>query len=61
MLYDSGVVTGSSAVAPVSVGVAGVQTLTLVAAPGGAGSIDFDHADWCGPVPIGTRSAGRSP
>jgi hypothetical protein len=48
LLYDSGIVTGTSAVQNLSVNVAGVQTLTLVALPGVAGSIDYDHADWAG-------------
>ena len=49
-LYDSGVLKGTSPVAHVSVAVAGVTTLTLVAAPGVTGSIDFDHADWASPT-----------
>ncbi len=48
LLYDSGVLTGTSPVAHVSVSVAGVQTLTLVATNGVAGTIDYDHADWAG-------------
>ncbi len=48
LLYDSGVLTGASPVAHVSVNVAGVQTLTLVATNGVAGTIDYDHADWAG-------------
>ncbi len=48
LLYDSGVLAGTSPVAHVSVNVTGVQTLTLVASPGVAGSIDYDHADWAG-------------
>ena len=48
LLYDGGVLTGASAVKTLSVNVTGVQTLTLVANPGVAGSIDYDHADWAG-------------
>ena len=48
LLYDSGVLTGTSAAAHLSVNVTGVQTLTLVAGPGVAGTIDYDHADWAG-------------
>jgi hypothetical protein len=48
LLYDSGVLTGTSPVAHVNVSVAGVQTLTLIALPGVTGSIDYDHADWAG-------------
>ena len=50
MLSDSGVLTGTSAAAKVSVSVAGVKTLTLVASPGVTGAIDDDHADWCRPA-----------
>ncbi len=50
LLYDSGVLTGTSPVAHVSVSVAGVQVLTLLATPGVAGTIDYDHADWAGPL-----------
>jgi hypothetical protein len=48
LLYDSGDLTGTSSVAHVSVNVTGVQTLTLIASPGVAGTIDYDHADWAG-------------
>ncbi len=47
-LYDSGNLSGSAPVGHVSVGVAGVKTLQLVATNGVAGNIDFDHADWAG-------------
>ena len=50
MLFDSGVLTNSSPVFSINVSVAGVQTLTLVATNGVAGSIDYDHADWAGAV-----------
>ncbi|HET6251484.1 MAG TPA: NPCBM/NEW2 domain-containing protein, partial [Tepidisphaeraceae bacterium] len=48
VLYDSGVLTNLSATVSINVNVAGVQTMTLVATNGVAGSIDFDHADWAG-------------
>jgi fibronectin type 3 domain-containing protein len=48
ILFDSGVLTSSSATVHVAVSVAGVQTLSLIATNGVAGSIDFDHADWAG-------------
>ena len=46
-LFDSGVLTDAQAKA-VSVSVAGVQTLTLVATNGIANDVDYDHADWAG-------------
>ena len=49
VLYDSGVVTGNSPVGHVAVSVANVNTLTLRASPGVAGTIDYDHADWAAP------------
>ncbi len=49
-LYDSGKLSATSPVARVSVGVAGVKTLQLVATNGIAGNIDYDHADWAGAV-----------
>jgi hypothetical protein len=48
VLYDSGVLTNHSATVTINVAVAGVQTLTLSAINGVAGSIDYDHADWAG-------------
>jgi len=48
VLFDSGVLTDQSPVISLDVNVKGVQTLTLVAANGIAGNIDFDHADWAG-------------
>jgi hypothetical protein len=48
VLYDSGVLTNQNAPVSISVNVSGVQTLTLVANNGVAGSIDYDHADWAG-------------
>jgi NPCBM/NEW2 domain len=44
-LYDSGVVTGTSAVKSVNVNVAGKSTLRLVVTDAGDGNA-FDHADW---------------
>lgn len=48
LLYDSGVLTGTSPVVPIAVNITGVQQLTLVVNPGVAGTIDYDHADWAG-------------
>ena len=48
LLFDSGVLTNASPVVSINVSVAGVQTLTLLATNGVAGSIDYDHADWAG-------------
>jgi hypothetical protein len=47
LLYDSGVLNNGQS-ANIAVSLAGVQTLTLVATNGVAGSIDYDHADWAG-------------
>ncbi len=57
LLYDSGVLTGTSGVAHVSVNVTGVQTMTLIASPGVAGTIDYDHADWAGARLVATAAA----
>ena len=59
LLYDSGVLTGTSPVAHLSVSVAGVQTLTLDALPGVAGTIDYDHADWASPVLTTATTAAK--
>jgi hypothetical protein len=48
VLYDSGVLTNNSPIVSLNINLTGVQTLTLVATNGVAGSIDFDHADWAG-------------
>jgi hypothetical protein len=48
VLFDSGVLTNASPIVNISVSVVGVQTLTLVATNGVAGSINYDHADWAG-------------
>ncbi|MDB5325769.1 MAG: hypothetical protein JWM57_1338 [Phycisphaerales bacterium] len=48
VLYQSGNLTNSSATLSINVNVTGVQTMTLVATNGIAGSIDYDHADWAG-------------
>jgi hypothetical protein len=48
VLFDSGVLTNSSATVSINVSVAGVQQLTLVANNGIANNIDYDHADWAG-------------
>jgi glucose/arabinose dehydrogenase/uncharacterized protein (DUF2141 family) len=46
-VYDSGVVTGTSANQSVDVSVAGASELRLVVTDGGDG-IAYDHADWAG-------------
>ena len=46
-LYDSGVLTNDQ-VGHISVSLAGVQQLQLVATNGIANNIDYDHADWAG-------------
>ena len=61
LLYDSGVLTGTSPVAHLSVSVAGVQTLTLVANPGVSGTIDYDHADWAGTRLVATPATTVTP
>lgn len=45
VLWESPVLTGSSASMPIDVDVSGRSTLRLAATDGGDG-IDFDHADW---------------
>jgi hypothetical protein len=45
MIYDSGLMTGTSATKSLTLNVAGTQQLTLVVTDGGNG-IDFDHSDW---------------
>jgi hypothetical protein len=47
VLYDSGVLTNDQ-LGHVSVSVAGVQTLELIATNGIANNIDYDHSDWAG-------------
>lgn len=46
VLYTSPTLTGASAVRRVSLNVAGVQQLTLIARTTITGNIDYDHADW---------------
>jgi hypothetical protein len=46
-IYDSGIMTGSSATKTVSVDVTGKSQLKLVVTNGGD-NIDSDHADWAG-------------
>ena len=60
-LYDSGVLTSSSATAHIAVSVAGVQTLQLIATNGVVGSIDYDHADWAGAALVSTPTAPAAP
>jgi hypothetical protein len=46
ILYDSGTLTGSSAVKNISVNVTGVTQMQLVVLSTIPGSIDYDHSDW---------------
>jgi hypothetical protein len=48
VLFDSGVLTGTSPVVHVNVSVAGVQQLQLLAINGIAANWNWDHADWAG-------------
>jgi hypothetical protein len=48
VLFDSGVLTGTSPVVHVNVSVAGVQQLQLLAINGVAANWNWDHADWAG-------------
>ena len=50
VLFDSGVLTGSSPVDHINISIVGVQTLTLMANKAIANNIDYDHADWAGAV-----------
>ncbi len=63
VLFDSGVLHNGVGVAgtPVSVSVAGVKTLTLIATNGVAGSIDYDHSDWAGAALAGTPTLPAVP
>lgn len=61
VLYDSGVLTNGAAPGHISISVAGVQQMTLVATNGVAGSIDFDHADWAGAQLVATAAAPTAP
>jgi hypothetical protein len=45
VLYDSGVLTGTSDIVHVNVNVSGVQGLQLIAINGVDG-VEYDHADW---------------
>ncbi len=61
VLFDSGVLHNGVAATHVSVSVAGVQALTLVATNGVAGSIDYDHADWAGATLTGVPTVPAAP
>ena len=61
LLYDSGVLTGTSPAAHLNVNLSGVKTLTLVASPGIAGTIDFDHADWAGAKLVAAAATPTAP
>ena len=60
VLFDSGILTNSSPVVSINVSVVGVQTLTLQATNGVAGSIDYDHSDWAGTA-LSNPSAPSAP
>jgi hypothetical protein len=51
-VYDSGALTGSSAMQSINLDLTGVQQLKLVATTGVSG-IDYDHADWAGAALVG--------
>ena len=61
VLFDSGILTNSSPVVSINVSVVGVQTLTLQATNGVAGSIDYDHSDWAGARLLSNPSAPSAP
>ena len=63
VLFDSGVLHNGANVPAthVSVSVAGVKTLTLVATNGVAGDIDYDHSDWAGATLLGTPALAAVP
>lgn len=61
LLYDSGVLTRSSATQSINVSVAGVQSLAILASNGIAGSIDYDHADWAGATLVSSPQAPNAP
>ncbi len=60
VLFDSGVMNNNTATKHISISVAGVQTLTLVATNGVSG-IDYDHSDWAGAYLLGTPSKPAAP
>ncbi len=59
-VYDSGALTGSSAVQSINLNVTGVQQLKLVATNGVSG-IDYDHADWAGAALLGEPAKPAAP
>lgn len=61
VLFNSGVLTSASPTVHIAISVAGVQTLTLVANNGVAGSIDFDHSDWAGAELLAPPSLPAAP
>jgi hypothetical protein len=61
LLYNSGVLTNTSAAVNINIPVSGVQTLTLTATNGVAGTIDYDQADWAGARLISTVVAPTAP
>jgi hypothetical protein len=61
VLFDSGVMTNTSATQHIAVDVTGVQQLTLLATNGVPNSIDYDHADWAGAALIGQPAKPSMP
>jgi hypothetical protein len=59
MVYDSGLMTATSATKNVAVDISGKQTLRLVVTSGGD-NIDYDHADWAG-ARVKCATAGSRP
>lgn len=47
LLFDSGLLSNGQT-ANIAINITGVTTLTLIAAPGPDGNIDYAHADWAG-------------
>ncbi|HET6251483.1 MAG TPA: NPCBM/NEW2 domain-containing protein [Tepidisphaeraceae bacterium] len=60
VLFDSGILTSASPTVTLDVNVTGVQTLTLQATNGIAGSIDYDHADWAGARLLSAPAGGST-
>lgn len=59
ILFDSGVLSGTSPAIHINVSTTGVSQLTLVANNGLPGIIDYDHADWAGArlVPVSAAAS----
>ena len=60
-VYDSGMVTGTSAAKTVAVNVTGNTQLRLVVTDGGDGN-DYDHGDWAdAKIPARTAAGDTTP